>query len=957
MDTLEFLQRVLPPEGFYCTIIINKGIPPQQAFFNTVEELATNCQTIDQRGNNVYFATSTFKTRFTRKQHNALLTKSLFIDIDCAPEKAEEGTGYLDQDAGIAALQEFLNKTGMPKPLIISSGRGLHVYWTLEEALPCEEWQPLADALKATFKIGRFLFDPAVTADCARVLRPVGTHNPKNGAEVRLMLDAPDYSKQTLQNILGAVKPTLVTDLGTAAPPATVREDKGFTSMAIDPDYPPAKTEKVLEKCEQVRWAVENQAKVPEPLWYAVMGVAAYCEDPEETAKDWSHKYPGYSEAETLNKIKQWKDNTTGPATCNKFLDARPDGCGECKLAAEITTPARLGVTYDTVAIDDDAPDTIANTIPVPWPYKITSKGVMVDDDGTFKPICDFQIYPVGYGLDESLGFETVRYKWKRPHMGWQDLVFRQAYLNAGGREFATATADQGVVLPNKKQLEGFQVMLRSYMDELRKMKSMTNIYGTMGWKDDFKQFVIGDRLYKREPDGSVVVEDISLTSASNIYGKGMYQHKGSLESWRDATSILESQDMPWHIFALNQTWAAPLWAMTGLKGMTVSLCGDSGGGKSIIQLWQQSVWGDPDKLHFAAKFTHNALFSRLGVYCNLPMTIDEATMMEDVGDFCYWVSQGRDKARLNRKAEEREAKEWATVVTVSTNISFAAKMAASGIETDAQMARLLEITIPAHRMFAKSSDAGRKIAHFLMDNHGIPGDVYAKELLRLGEVEVKRRIREATTKFRELYGCTFAGVERYWEQNLILQHVGGQIAMEAGIIAYDYRIGIQWLVDQLDVLRNAVIESRLDGINLVHEYLNDKASDAIVVMHTEGSVSAMDPSRIPLKDIKIRYDVYRDSMGSKFEHGTVMLVQRAFKTWLAARGYDYSTLKGEVSELGIDATPASKRVWIGRNTSIKAGQHSVLGINLNCKEMEGYLHDIELAVKDLTLGQLGIVT
>ena len=36
--------------------------------------------------------------------------------------------------------------------------------------------------------------------------------------------------------------------------------------------------------------------------------------------------------------------------------------------------------------------------------------------------------------------------------MGWQDLILRQAYLTEGNREFATAIADQGIVLYNKNK-------------------------------------------------------------------------------------------------------------------------------------------------------------------------------------------------------------------------------------------------------------------------------------------------------------------------------------------------------------------------------------------------------------------------------------------------------------------------------------------------------------------------
>jgi|TARA_R110002096_G_scaffold307451_3_gene502182 hypothetical protein len=968
MDTLGFLKRVLPAEGFYCATVINDNSAPQQAFFDSVEELATNCRRYDQAGNNTYYATSTFNTRFNRTQVNSKLVKTLFIDIDCGPDKVDQvdkngdpipDKGYLSQALGLQALLDFINVTKLPWPMIVSSGRGLHVYWVLSEALPKNEWQPLANALKATFKVNKFLFDPAVTADSARVLRPIGTHNPKNGKEVKLLRDAPDYDKQTLQNILGSATPMLVTDSGINVPSMVLPTSALSAALEIKQDFEPSNPDTIYNSCQQVRWGVDNQDKVSEPMWYSLIGIAAHCQNPEETAKNWSMNHPDYNEASTLNKLRQWQARTTGPATCKKLEDDKPKGCDKCPLKGNITSPAMCGRVYKETKMAADAPDDIAHKISPPKPFKVSGDIIVQSIDGTEVEISPFLIYPVGYGRDDSLGYETVRFKWKRPHEGWQDLVFRQAHLNSKSREFPTVIADQGIVLKTEKQTQGFQYMLRGYMDELRKTQSMSNIHGVMGWKDNFSQFVIGERLYKRGDDGAVTVEDISLSSAASNMGSKMYSMAGSADTWTNATNVLQTANLPHHIFALNNSLAAPLWAFTGLKGVTVSLFGPSGSGKSIAQLFMQSVWGNPDKLHFAAKFTHNALFNRLGTYCNLPMTIDEATMMEDVGSFCYWVTQGRDKARLTRTASERDAKEWATSVTVSTNISFASKMAASGIETSAQMARLLEIEMPTHKLFRGTSDAGRKFSEFLSDNHGVIGDLLMKEYLRLGKTELKRRIAEATLKFADLYGFRFAGVERFWEAALVLQHVACTIATEIGVISYDFTIGIRLVVDQIEGLRTKADESRITGFDIIKEYLNETAADILTVMHTtSGNVPAThDINREPRGEIKARFDVYRSGPMDKFDRGTVMLVRKKFKEYVASRGYDYNALCREVGEVGADATPHTKKVSISKDTNLKAGQHYVLGINLNNMEMVGFLDIAQQGAENMTLGQLGVIT
>lgn len=281
MDSLTFLKRVLPNEGFYVTIIINTGEAPQQTFFPTMEELAASCLLSDKHKQNVYYAVSSFKTRGNRKQDNVHLTKTLFLDVDCGDDKP-----YANQKKGLAALLKFIQATGLPAPMIVSSGRGLHVYWVLKKGLAPADWKPLANALKEACVTHQFEVDPAITADNARVLRPVETHNPKNGKEVVVWMEAELVDQQTLQNILGYGKPTGETHLVTP-----VHKDTGLGD-ALSTDFTPALPNLILDGCRQLKWITENQKDVPEPLWYDMLGVAAHCVNPEDTAKLWSMKHP-----------------------------------------------------------------------------------------------------------------------------------------------------------------------------------------------------------------------------------------------------------------------------------------------------------------------------------------------------------------------------------------------------------------------------------------------------------------------------------------------------------------------------------------------------------------------------------------------------------------------------------------------------------------------------------------
>jgi len=172
------------------------------------------------------------------------------------------------------------------------------------------------------------------------VLRPVGTHNYKDPTApklVRVILDGGDTT-------VDAMRKALAYYYNASNTPVKPKNSGLLDSLAVKTDMPPAIGSLVVSNCAQMKWATENQDKVSEPMWYAVLGVAAFCEDPEGTAKLWSEHHPSYSESDTVRKTQQWQAQATGPTTCAKLESERPAGCKGCVHAGRIGSPARLGV-------------------------------------------------------------------------------------------------------------------------------------------------------------------------------------------------------------------------------------------------------------------------------------------------------------------------------------------------------------------------------------------------------------------------------------------------------------------------------------------------------------------------------------------------------------------------------------------------------------------------------------
>lgn len=944
MDTLEFLQRVLPPSGFYVALTIN-GDQRRQGFFATVDQLAKAVTGLNQQGLNTYYAISSFVQKGNRKQDNVQATKVIALDVDCGESKP-----FATWKEGLQALGKFVSSVGLPKPMVIHSGNGLHVYWVMDAALEPAQWKPLAEGMKAAAKAQQFNIDWSVPADSARVLRPVNTINTKSNTSVKLLIDAEPTSYKEIRQSLSPYISLIIKHKQSSTHTNTL-----LGALAVKQNYPPANPVVVAAKCQQIDWATKNQKDISEPLWYALMGVAAHCENDVATAIAWSQAHPGFSQDETIAKLEHWKSAASGPTTCSKLEELRPGGCRGCKYKDKIGSPTRLGIQYVEVPPAATVPDTIDTSVPLPKPFKRTHDGIKMTIDETDIDVCKFDIYPVAYGRDESLGYETVRFMWNRPHAGWQEVAMRQALLTDGHRDFSTVLADNGIVLLNRNQTGHFQYMLRAYMEELRQRRAMTNLYTTMGWKENFTQFVIGDTILRRNPDNTVVEESTSLASISNRLGHELWETEGTLDGWVNFTSLLAKADLRAHMFALAIGFSAPLYAFTGLKGLTVSLYGPTGGGKSLAQLWIQSIYGNPEKLHFAAKFTQNTLFGRMGLYANMPMTIDEVTMMEDkeVGDFAYWVSQGRDKARMNRNAEERDAKTWALPVVVSTNKSMHSKLVASGLDTDAQLARILEISVPPSPIFTRDSTAGRKIYEFVTSNYGLVGREFLKRLVELGDTGIRAAIADATENFRSRYRAEFTGEERFWEQAIILADLAARLAREWGLIAFDHRTSIEWVLSQVGAIRRAVAEFKVDAFDVVTEYLNEFNDAALTVMYTGSTKPSIDYTRLPRGELRIRFELFRKASSDAYSHGVVYLDRAHFRRWLSQRGADYKTLLDDLQQDNALTQPKSNKVYLGKDSPIKLGQTYVVGVNLSHPRMQGILNDMEQAYEDLTLGRL----
>ena len=154
-----------------------------------------------------------------RRGIKARSLKAFGLDLDVKPK------AYPSQKAALAAVLPFLARLGLKHGPIISSGAGIHVWITLDQPIPPDRWQRLADKLAAAAEAANLHFDRACTKNAAGLWRvPTSTHrkDPNNPRLVRVLEGddgwgwGVDMTIDAVEAALADVQPPVVT---ASAPP------------------------------------------------------------------------------------------------------------------------------------------------------------------------------------------------------------------------------------------------------------------------------------------------------------------------------------------------------------------------------------------------------------------------------------------------------------------------------------------------------------------------------------------------------------------------------------------------------------------------------------------------------------------------------------------------------------------------------------------------------------------
>ena len=858
----EFLAMVLPPlqDGeHYCSWGNKKDGQDdkvRQLFASSLDELSEQADTLQANGFNAFYAMAKFGPRDNgRYATNAISLKSFFIDLDCG-----EGKPYATLDDGLIALRVFCKATGMPKPTVVQSGRGAHVYWVLEEPMTRQEWKPHAERLKELCTEHKFDIDYAVPADAARVLRTPGTNHlkdPTNPIPVEILYVAPLLTVAKIKELLEPTQDILS------------MLDKSEFKRQLDPmtlalmGASESKFKTILVKsvegkgCAQINYIYEHQHELDEPLWRAGLSIAQQCSDRDKAIHAISKKHPDYSHEVTERKA----NDTKGPYTCETFKKLNPSACEGCPL--KITSPIQLGreiieaTEADSVVVDLE-PETkevktyIIPKFPFPF-FRGKSGGIFMHTQNKDGEDIDDIVYPYDFYVvkrmqDPELG-ETILLRLHLPKDGVRDFIMPLASA-LSKEKFVMTVASHGITTLGKKQDVLMQYVAK-WVEELQMQGKAEKAQKQFGWLEDDSAIIVGDREIR------ATEVRYSPPSAPTLPHVPLFQVKGDFHEWKDTINIYGREGMESRAFALFMGFGTMLMKVTALDGFLLNLVSrESGSGKTTILQAINSIYGRPKELLLAPKDTYNSRMNRLGVMQNLAVTMDEITNMppEQMSQQIYDVTSGRGKNRMRQhdNVERANNTKFQTGMITSSNRYFTDALLSIKGFPDGELKRILEINIKPDTR----DDATWARQHFgrLMNNYGHAIEPFAQALVgQLPMVQAKL----AEVQLRVEQTANIRNSERYWALMASLSLAGGSIAKHLGLHDIPIKPVFNYAIDLIKETRDRAHEYMFDNDEFLGGFLQRHFHEILVINGNRDNRTGLEfgPIREPRGALTARYE------------------------------------------------------------------------------------------------------
>lgn len=944
MDTTTFLQQVLGGEGRYCTFVSRTfDGDRKQEFYTSVEDLIKAAEGYDAQGYDAYFALATFGMDNSRRVANAIQLKSFFLDLDCGPTK-----DYPDQHSALKALQEFCKKTQLPKPVLINSGRGVHVYWVLDESLETDVWVDIASRLKKACAAHGLLADANVTADAARVLRLPGTHNHKGKppAPVEFFTTSdikPIAAEAFLQRVSG-----FGPALGKAGNSSLdLLYDKSSSIMQRAIANKESSFVNIMNRtvggngCEQLKRIVMHQETVDEPLWRAGLSITKFCVEGRTAAHNISKRHPAYDPEETNEKF----DGIKGPYLCTKFDEYNPGVCKECPNWGKVKSPISLGmrvkeaegeqIVVSPVKTSPNAP-VQEFTIPVyPKPYFRGQNGGVykreLKQDGEIEEsmIYHNDLY-VARRINDISDGESYLIQAHFPKDGVKEAVVPLHAIHSR-EEFKKAMGRLGVALPKMDQLA---LYVYQWANHLQDTTAADESRRQFGWSDDdLTSFVLGDQEYFKDR------ARMNAPTPSTSYLFPALASKGTLEGWKETMSFFERDGFELAQYIICNALASPLMQL--LKPLNCAATHiyspESGLGKSTMVMAGLTAWGDPTELLLSAKDTKNSQWHRSDVLHNLPLAIDELTdaAPETLSAFAYELTQGKKKGGMDRSGtrERIRGRPWYLTALITGQHSLVERIMMIKDIPDAEAQRVLEILATPNKQVPKHETD--ELSRSIGEDYGHAGPIFVRFVMN-NIASVKDLVVKTQQKVDAAAGLE--AKNRYWSAGAAVTLSAMIIAKRLGLLNYDAKKVFPWIVNIIKQNKNRNEEMGSSLSQVLENFINENVTNVLIIKSTmdlrklnkNGADQLIVPDATPRMRLAARYEP---------DVKKLYIVPKLLKDYCLRNNFNYTSLVKDL-EKEFSAKKGKYRLHKGTHLNFAPQDALVLDYNMEVPDEAHYVGD-----------------
>lgn len=904
-----------------------------------------------------------------RAQANTVGVKTLFADIDVKPK------AFPTQEAALRALMALVHANEVPPPtMVVNSGNGLHVYWTLNRPLAHDEWTPLAEGF-GRFLTHKGIHQDSIYSNSVCLLRPPGawnTKDPANPKQVRIvgrilphdydpsMFQAyapfrtvavhpawaglgasqgkdparPDSNTTTNPVGQGAVQSVVAAGPG-GAHTAGGSADTHSNVVALLPRLPaitpsgelsaglehlaqPVSMAVAVERCAVLRdVAARGGNGDPEPFWRQVLLAASF--DPN--AREWAHKLssgdPRYTPEATDAKLDTILHQRTqgagkiGWPTCATF-SRHSSACQQCPYQGRIKSP------FNIAPDDSDLPPGYSRKKGMIWKDKAD-----VGENGEAIPSVAFPYGLRDAYLEPSMEGLVLNTELVHPHEPPRRMRIPVGAINAWRDKIAQIFGMHSIAMP-KAMNHLAQEFLVSFVHHLQTIAATGTRRDAVGWtktRDGSTAFGFGGKAWTASGR-------FENTAGIDPAIEDRYTVRGDFAPWKVAADFITNMRRLDLQVILASAFAAPLVRFTGQTGLLLSAYSpQSGVQKSTAMQVAQAVWAHPVRAMNRIDDTYNSVANKLGVLRHLPIYWDELQTPDqaEIGfaKMAFTLTQGTEKGRLGADIQQRNSGSWATMLVSASNFSVQDMMQRGAKNTAAGLNRVFEVLVqPAPSSVIISASQANAIIAECQEHFGHAGERFAQALAR-DEAKTKARLLGVAAAFEKATNA--AAEERFWVFSAATLFLGAAMAKAEGLVDFDLP-GLQAYLTQ------AIVSQRAAKARATYDVTSADYAAAVLsryIQHCRARNAYLETnifaaSRIggPALEVKLAPDAARQLRAPILhlarDSGVIRFLRQEFHDWLATEGLPASAVISALTRHG--GMAQSRPAW-GAGTEWSVGR------------------------------------